>query len=225
MSQALARERRPLVGRKYSPENLQRIIKYAAETPVISSICARVGISRTSLQYYIAKSTAGHPGFVLSTGDVDLDGQPIKEKFHVLFKQAMEAGVEKVEQEMFRLATGYDKPLSHKGRVEYQIDHEAVARGETGFAALLKDDFGNPVPETIREWDTDLMQFILKAHKPELYGSKQQIDVKHSGGVLVVGVRATSSAELEKAADEMAANPVDVEFEVVATEDEVDPAS
>jgi hypothetical protein len=224
MSRALARQRRSLVGRKYSPENLQRIIKYAAETPVISTICARVGICRTSLQYYIAKSIHGDKGFDLPTGDFDENDNPITEKFHILFEQAMKDGAEKVEQEMFRLATGYDKPLSHKGRVQYQIDHEAVARGETGYAALLKDDFGNPMPETIREWDTDLMQFILKAHKPELYGTKQQIDVKHSGGVLVVGVRATSSTELEQAANDMVKNPVDVEFEVV-DDDEVDPAS
>ena len=211
---------RALVGRKYSPERLNAILKFAAEMPVVADICRRASISRTSLKYWLTKSEKGKPGdgFDLVAGE-DETGQPIKRRFHELWQESFNDGIDTVERAAFKIAVGQPKPLTNKYGVIYKLDQDKLDLGLIGMEAYLLDDNGKPIPETITEQDPDMMRFILKTHRRDKYGDHQSVDMVHSGGVLVVGVKKTE-AELEKAyggSQEIQ----DVEFEDVTDETDI----
>lgn len=204
---------KPIVGKKYAPENLMRIVKCAAEMPVNSDICMRTGVSQSSLKLFLKKSREGQPEFMLTVDDMRVP-------FHELFEQAIEAGVEKVERAAFALAYGTQKKvLHHQGRVQYRIDPKLEACGFEGDEALLRDANGKPVPETIPLQDPDMIRFILKARKRDVYGDKATVDHNVRGGVLVVGVQAKDSKELEHRANLMKLEKHVVEFRETEDED------
>jgi hypothetical protein len=225
MSRELARKRRQtIVGRKSSPDRLLKIIKCVAEMPVIADVCRRSGCSRTGLEYWIAKSEAGEPGdgFDVATGDLDEHGKPIKQRFHELFAVAVKDGIDSAEKAAWKLVHGQPEVLTHKGHVQYKINPAADALGllpdDPSF--YLRDVNGDPIPETILKQDPDMIRFMLKAHRPDVYVATQKHDVRHSGGVLVVGVRAKSSAEFDATVPNKLADIQDVEFEEIDSEAE-----
>src|ERR1035437_851920 len=214
---------RQLLTRKYAPERLHAILKYVAEMPVISDVCARAGLSRSSIIYYLAKSVRGKPGdaFDLVAGE-DEHGNPIMRRFHEMWADALSDGIDKVEKAAHMLAVGQPETLTHKGRVQYKIDPDAIRLGlidgDPGF--YLTDENGELIPETIIMQDPDMVRFILKTRRPQVYGDKSSVDVTHRGGVLVVGVKKTE-AELEIAYGGKQ-EIQDVEFEDI-TDDTAEP--
>jgi len=54
--------------------------------------------------------------------------------------------------------------------VIYKIDQGLVGLGYQGADAYLKDENGNPVPETVRKEDMKAMQFWLEWHRPDTWG-------------------------------------------------------
>lgn len=197
--------------KKRTPERLLRILSYAAEMPVTSTVATRAGISNTCLKYWLQKSKDGAPGdgFDMPLPDDEESGTPNNTvRFHEAWDLAMTAGVELVEAATLRRAIGYLEPLTYQGRVQYRWDYEKVALSvEMGLpeyvpANYLLDEFGAPVPETVEKMDPDLAMFILKARKPNIYGPKQQLDVNFKGGVLVVGTRAVTAEALNIAEQE-----------------------
>ncbi len=56
------------------------------------------------------------------------------------------------------------------------------------------------------------MLAVLKAWRRDRYGQKDQLDVLHRGGVMVITAPARSSAELEQRAQRVMSEPIDVEF-------------
>lgn len=214
MGQALElykRSRLRVVGRKYSPERLRKFLDTFARTPVMKTAALAAGFCVGSAHYYLEKSKAGDPGFVITWRNME-------GPFHEHFVIAEQEGVGRVEHNMFVRANGYQKPLTHQGRVQYQLDPRLLAIGFTGPEAYLLDKDGKPVPESVEEWDRELMMFIMKARRPEVYGNKpQQIDVRHTKvGVLVVGTRKTAK-ELEEAYSGPQEIP-EVEFTVIEDE-------
>jgi hypothetical protein len=215
---------RQLLTRKYAPERLHAILKYVAEMPVIADVCRRAAISRTSIIYYLAKSERGKPGdaFDLPTGDLDENGHPIMRRFHELWADALSDGIDKVEKAAHMLAVGQPETLTHKGRVQYKVDPDGIrlglVEGDAGY--YLTDEDGNFVPETIVMQDPDMVRFLLKTRRPQVYGDRQSVDVTHRGGVLVVGVKKTE-AELEIAYGGKQ-EIQDVEFEDI-TDDTAEP--
>jgi hypothetical protein len=220
MSRELARQRRSLVGRKYSPERLQKAIKCAAEMPVVSEICRRIGCSRSGLEYWIAKSVAGHVSFNIPTGDLDENGKPITLPFHELFASAMKDGIDSAEKAAWKLVRGQKEVLTHKGRVQYKINPLASALGldETDPAFFERDENGAPIPETILKQDPDMIRFMLKAHRPDVYVPGQKIDVNHRGGVLILTAPLKTSKEFDDNIPNKLSEVQDVEFEEVTDE-------
>ena len=213
---------RQLLVRKYAPERLQAILKNVAECPVIAEVCRRVSISRSSLIYYLAKSEKGKvgDGFDVVVGE-DEHGNDIKARFHVAWAHALEDGIDSVERAAHRLAVGQPKPLTNKYGVIYKFDQDLLNLGFTEMEAYLRDESGAPIPQTIIEQDPDMMRFILKTRRRNVYGDHTSVDMVHSGGVLVVGVKKTE-AELEKVYGGNQETQ-DVEFEDV-TDDTVNAA-
>ena len=184
MSRELARQSMRIPtgpGRKYSPTRLRVILNAIKTIPVVVNACATAGISRGSLNYYLAKSQKGELPPLLWDGET--------KPFHEHYADAMQNGVDLVEQAAFVRATGYQEPGVYQGRVQYRFDPDLIALGFQGEAAYLRDSKGQPIPEMITKQDPDLIQFILKNRRPEVYGNKQSIDVNHKGGVLVLHER------------------------------------
>ena len=69
----------------------------------------------------------------------------------------------------------------------YKIDQGLVGLGYQGPDAYLKDENGNPIPETVRKVDMKAMRFILEWYRPDTWGKHPKIDAPREGGVLVIG--------------------------------------
>lgn len=195
------------VAKKNTPENLRRALAYVAEMPVGADVARRMGISFTTLKYWLQKSFEGAPGdgFDVVMGEDDENGtEDNTVRFHEAWDVAMMAGVEAVEAATIRRATGYDEILTYQGRVQYKYDPEMLRDArDLGLAEFvpenyLLDKYGAPVPETVYKMDPDLAMFILKSRKPQVYGPKASVDVNIKGGVLVVGVKAATSEALNE---------------------------
>lgn len=193
--------------KKNTPEKLKRALDYIAEMPVATDTARRLGISFGTLKYWLQKSKEGvsGDGFDVVLGENDENGTDDNTmRFHEAWDDYMMAGVENVEAATIRRATGFDEVLTYQGRVQYKYDPIKVAESlELGLPEFvpqnyLLDRFGAPVPETVYKMDPDLAMFVLKSRKPQVYGAKASVDLNVKGGVLVVGMRAASSAALNE---------------------------
>jgi hypothetical protein len=202
-------------GRKYSPTRLRLLLKYLAEMPVKTDACRRAGISTATLRYWIRQSEGGHPAFQALT----VNGETMK--FHEWIGIACDDGLSHVEVMGHQLASGkYKKVLTYQGRVIYRNDPELIALGFEGEQAYLLDEHGKPIPETVEEVDPDMVRFMLERLNPGKYKKVQEIDVNHTGGVLVVGATLTKEQFADKFVGKRPDDePTDVDFEVVEPED------
>ena len=110
---------------------MRRILNAAKESPVMTVICKRAGVSRTLIKYWLALSRKGRRGDFF---DLPIDGNFDNiERFHVLFEDAMESAWDSVEQKAFNLATGVEREiLNHQGHVTYKYDPILLAFGIGG---------------------------------------------------------------------------------------------
>ncbi len=197
--------------KKNTPENLGRALGYATEMPVGADVARRLGISYTTLRYWLQKSFEGAPGdgFDIVMGDNDENGTDDNTvRFHEAWDIAMEAGVQKVEAATIKRATGYDEVLTYKGQVQYRYDPARLQLArELGTEEYipenyLVDQYGAPVPETVFKMDPDLAMFILKTRMSKVYGTKATMDVNVRGGVLVIPMRAVTGGDLNEIEDQ-----------------------
>jgi hypothetical protein len=70
--------------------------------------------------------------------------------------------------------------------VSYKIDLVRWSLGHRGADAYLKDENGDPVPETVRKYDPKMIRWLLA--RLDKYGKHPKTDVTHKTGVLVIGV-------------------------------------
>ena len=188
--------------KKLTPQNLLNLLNYIAEVPITSNAAARAGINVTTLKLWLQRSSEGAAGdkFDVKLPEDDEDDEPVR--FHEAWEAAMAIGVERLEYVAHQRASGYLEPLSYQGRVQYKYDPAkcAVSR-ELGLPEFvpenyLLDELGAPVPETILKMDPDLLMFLLKARKPNVYGAKASVDVNVRGGVLVVSQQIAKPEDL-----------------------------
>ena len=156
------------------------VLDALAERPFLYYAANKAGIHRKTLAYWIRRSEAGDDGY-------DIEWQDVTGRFHELCKLAIDEAVQKLLDLMLQRAFGYDKVLSYRGRVIYKIDQGLVDLGYQGPDAYLKDENGNPVPETVRKVDTKAMQFWLEWYRPDRWGKHRKINAPREGGVLVIG--------------------------------------
>lgn len=192
---------------KYSPELVQSIIHAIDQWPNVTHACAMSGITYRTFRYWLNKSRTGRIG---DGFDVEFEGQ--KERLHILYDDCLQTSVQRVEDAYLQRGIGYKEVLTDKGRVQYQYDEDLLRLGFVGFEAYLRDENGKPIPETVDKQDPETMLMVLRHYRPERWTTKVEMDVMHKGGVLVVGVRASSSEELTKLAKQTRDNPGEVEF-------------
>jgi hypothetical protein len=185
----------PAEGAKASRMKRMRIVLDSlTEVPIFSRAAAKAGIHRKTLKNWLKRSAAGDLGY-------DLEWEGIEWRFHEHCKSAIEEASDKLRGILFqRAVVGYDKVLTYRGRVMYKIDQRLVALGYDGPAAYLKDENGNPVPETIRKWDKKAMKFLLKWYRPERWGNHPETDPPRQSGVLVIGGHVTKKREYDTTA-------------------------
>ncbi len=205
---------RTIVGKKNSPERLTKLLNYIVQFPQIKRACDMAGLSVTTLKYYLVKSEKGAPGdgFDLTYGEET-------KRFHLHFADCRDAAIQMVEDAyVARAVNGYYETLSDKGRVIYQIDPALSGLGLTGPDAYLLDENDKPIPERIEHQDPEVMEKVLRAFRRDRWGQHDKLDVNLRGGVMVVGMRAKDSKEIEELERATLSAPLDVEFREVEDE-------
>jgi hypothetical protein len=167
--------------RKRLHARMRIVLDTLSEYPIQSYAARKAGIHRKTPENWKKRSKAGDDGF-------DLEWKGVIGRFHEHCESAIEEAHVRLRDKMFQRAlVGYDKVLTHRGRVMYKIDQGLVGLGYEGPDAYLRDENGNPVPETIRQVDRKAIRYLLKSLCPEKYGKNPKIDIPQKGGVLVIG--------------------------------------
>jgi hypothetical protein len=166
---------------KLSPKIMRIILNSLRECPILYHAADAAGIHHKTLKYWMDRSAAGDAGY-------DIWWQGVRWRFHEHCKSAIwEAELILLDSMFERALFGYDKVLTHRGRVVYKIDQDLVGLGFQGPDAYLRDENGNPVPETVRKVDMKAMRFILEWYRPDTWGKHPKRNAPREGGVLVVG--------------------------------------
>ena len=157
------------------------VLDALVERPFYYYAANKAGIHCKTLAYWIRRSEAGDDGY-------DIEWQGLTWRFHEHCKSAIWQAELKLLDPMFERALfGYHKVLTRRGRVVYKIDQDLVGLGFQGPDAYLRDENGNPVPETVRKVDTKAMRFILEWYRPDTWGKHPKRNAPREAGVLVVG--------------------------------------
>jgi hypothetical protein len=165
---------------KLCPELMLLVLDALAERPFLYRAANKAGIHRKTLAYWIRRSEAGDNGY-------DIKWQGIEWRFHELCKLAIDEAHQKLEDEWIQRALhGYEKVLTHRGRVMYKIDQDLVGLGLEGPDAYLEDENRKPVPETVHKEDTKAQLHVLKRFRPNTWAKRPKIDAPREG-VLVIG--------------------------------------
>lgn len=113
------------------------------EIPVVQHACNAVGIERSTA--YRARQA--------------------DEGFAKAWEDAMEAGVDRAEQEAFRRAVvGFQEPVVHQGQLSYVYERFVDDEGAEGYRKVL-DANGQPVPLTTRKYSDALLAKVLSARR------------------------------------------------------------
>jgi hypothetical protein len=143
------------------------------EVPVVTRACEVVGIER---------STAYRR-------------READETFAAAWDDAMEAGIDRAEQEAFRRAVdGYHEPLTHQGHITYHVKRDKHGRpvlDEHGLPVPLVDESGQPVPLTVRKHSDALLSLILKGRRKKVYADRTEL-TGADGGPMVQQVDDTT---------------------------------
>lgn len=164
---------------KRSKETLERAVAELADCANVSETARRLGITPWLLYYWKRRSEDGFPGYTISMGGLDDDGNPLVAEFHEAWTAALEIGNDYLEQEAQRRAVeGYDEPVVHKGIQAFVRDPQ------TGELELGPD--GKPIPLTVRRYSDRLLEVLLKARRPEKFRENMKIEAEVTGGVLAI---------------------------------------
>ena len=112
--------------------------------------------------------------------------------FAEAWDDAMEAGVDKAEQEAFRRAVrGVDEPLVHQGQITPLMAPMVDENGQPVIDELTKtqkwgpvlDADGRPVPQTIRKYSDSLLALVLKGRRKKVYADRTELTGADGGPV------------------------------------------
>lgn len=143
------------MGTKLTPEKLTAFCAALAETCNVGKAASAVGISR-------------YTAYIWRKEDSD---------FAARWDDAMKAGLLMLEDEAHRRAfDGVAEPLTHQGRITYQVEEFVDEEGNRGLRAK-RDAEGNPIPETVRKYSDTLAIFLLKAHAPDKYRENSKVEL------------------------------------------------
>jgi len=110
-------------------------------------------------------------------------------------QEAIEAGVDRAEQEAFRRAVvGFEEPVVDKGRLAYRYERYVDEAGVEGYRPVL-DDMGQPVPLTVRKHSDALLALYLKGRRKRVYADRTEL-TGADGGALKLNDETARSARV-----------------------------
>ena len=165
---------------KLSPERMRIVLDSIAEYPIKGHAAMKAGIFYKTLDYWLKGSAAGQDQY-----DVEWRGGTWK--FHEHFA----AAIGEADDKLF--AALWDKRMCG---VVYKYDEFLLSLGYEGPDAYLRDEYGDPLVETVRKPNLKVLRLLLERINPDKWGKHPKIDVPHQCGVLVVG---DTKKNLEKA--------------------------
>jgi len=124
-------------------------------------------------------------------------------EFDMAVEEAMEAGVDRAEQEAFRRAVvGFQEPVVDRGRLVYAYQRVVDAEGKEAYEPVL-DAHGQPVPLTVRKYSDMLLTLVLKGRRKKVYAERREITGADGGPVATTDAtqRAARAAALLKLAE------------------------
>lgn len=149
------------------------------EVPIVQHACNAVGIERCTA--YRARLA--------------------DEAFAKAWEEAMEAGVDRAEQEAFRRGVvGFHEPVIDKGRLCFVYERYLDESNQEQWRMKL-DDQGQPIPLTVRKHSDPMLALILKGRRKSVYADRTELTGADGGPVTTDNtVRATRVAALMEAA-------------------------
>ena len=154
------------------------------EVPVLRAGCDATGVHRSTV----------------------LQARQADPEFDKAVEEAMEAGVDKAEQEAFRRAVvGFEEPVIHQGTLSLRYRVDEAGRpilGEDGNPLPLLDAEGRPVPLTTRKHSDSLLSLVLKGRRKKVYADRTELTGADGGPVATADAtqRAARAATLLKLA-------------------------
>ena len=151
-----------------------------AEVPVLRHACEAANVHRDT----VLKARKADPAF---------DEQ---------VENAMEAGIDRAEQEAFRRAVvGFEEPVVHQGVRSLRYQHDEQGRlilDADGKPLPMVDDRGQPVPLTVRKHSDTLLSLVLKGRRKRVYADRTELTGADGGPVATTDAtqRATRAATL-----------------------------
>jgi hypothetical protein len=155
--------------RKRTPARMRTILDSLAEFPVEILAARRAGVHRNTPLNWRNSSAAGRAGY-------DLEWCGVTAKFHEHHESAMKEGDEKLLEVIYERALGYDEVRTYRGEVIYKVDEFMWELGFRGPEAYLKDEDGNPVPETVRRQDPKMIRWLAERRFPHEFGPPHNRD-------------------------------------------------
>lgn len=143
------------------------------EMPVVQHACNAVGIERSTAY----RARQADPDFAKA------------------WDEAMEAGVDRAEQEAFRRAVvGFEEPVVHQGRVSYVYERHVDSEGKESYTPVL-DAAGQPVILTVRKYSDALLAKVLSARRAAYRTSATEL-TSPDGSMSPVADESTRAARL-----------------------------
>jgi hypothetical protein len=131
------------------------------EMPVVQHACDAVGIERSTA--YRARHAS--------------------EAFGKAWEEAMDAGVDRAEQEAYRRGVlGFHEPVIHQGQLQFTYERYLDEEGKEAFRKVL-DDNGQPVPLTVRKHSDPMLALILKGRRKQVYAERTELTGANGGPV------------------------------------------
>jgi len=114
-------------------------------------------------------------------------------EFAAAYDAAIEAGVDRAEQEAFRRAVvGFEEPVVHQGGLAYRMELYADEDGAAKYRPVL-DPMGQPVPLTVRKHSDALLSLFLKGRRKKIYADRTELTGADGGPVVQVDETARSA--------------------------------
>ena len=131
------------------------------EMPVVQHACNAVGIERSTAY------RARHADETLAKA----------------WDEAMEAGIDKAEQEAFRRGVvGFLEPVVHQGQLQFTYERYIDEGGKEAFRKRL-DENGQPIPLTVRKHSDPMLALILKGRRKSVYAERTELTGANGGPV------------------------------------------
>ncbi len=100
-------------------------------------------------------------------------------------KEAMEAGIDRAEQEAFRRGVvGFEEPVIHQGRAAWQYKRVVKEDGSVDFEPVL-DAHGQPVLLTVRKHSDAMLSLMLKGRRKKVFADRTELTGAEGAPVVV----------------------------------------